>query len=141
MAPIEFIILISQLYSKHPFAILAMTSRDRGDEPFVPTWDGEVHSWPEYSRRVRLCWAQTPEYKRYTLGPKLVLRLRGKAWDTAASIDHTKLSQTSGTAYLLKFLKDKLGRLPVPDIGQHLDELFVRLRRSRAPIFSIGAHS
>ena len=29
----------------------------------------------------------------------------------------------------LSYLKEKLGRLPVPDVGQHLDDLFVKLRR------------
>ena len=106
-----------------------MASRDQKDEPFVPSWDGEVQGWSEYSRRVRLCWSQMPTHKRYTLGPKLVLRLRGKAWESAASVDHSRLCQPDGTSYLLQFLKDKLGRLPVPDVGQHLDELFVRLRR------------
>ena len=106
-----------------------MASRDQKDEPLVPSWDGEVQGWSEYSRRVRLCWSQMPTHKRYTLGPKLVLRLRGKAWEAAASVDHSRLCQPDGTSYLLQFLKDKLGRLPVPDVGQHLDELFVRLRR------------
>lgn len=106
-------------------------SRDRDrDEPFVPSWDGEVASWPEYNRRVRLCYAQLPKHKRYTLGPKLVLRLRGKAWEVAASIDHANLSRRTGTQYLMNFLKSRLGRLPVPDIGQHLEDLFVRLRRA-----------
>ena len=105
-------------------------SRDRDrDEPLIPSWDGEVHSWAEYSRRVRLCHAQTPAHKRYTLGPKLVLKLRNKAWEAAASIDHAELCQDQGTQYLLQFLKQKLGRLPVPDVGQHLDDLFVKLRR------------
>ena len=110
-------------------AILAMSFRDQKDEPLIPTWDGEVAGWAEYSRRVRLCWAQTPSHKRYTLGPKLVLRLKGKAWEVASTVDHSQLEKTSGTPYLLKFLKAKLGRLPVPDVGQHLDELFVKSRR------------
>ncbi|CAK9044628.1 Integrase catalytic domain-containing protein [Durusdinium trenchii] len=106
-----------------------MSFRDQKDEPLIPTWDGEVAGWAEYSRRVRLCWAQTPSHKRYTLGPKLVLRLKGKAWEVASTVDHSQLEKTSGTPYLLKFLKAKLGRLPVPDVGQHLDELFAKSRR------------
>ena len=99
------------------------------DEPIVPSWNGEAAGWPDYSRRVRLCFAQTPYGKRYTLGPKLVLKLRGKAWEIAAGIDHEFLETPSGAQYLLQYLKDKLGRLPVPDVGQHLDELFVRVKR------------
>lgn len=100
------------------------------DEFLVPSWDGEVAGWPEYSQRVRLCYAQTARSKRYTLAPKLVLKLRGKAWEVAASLDYEELSRSSGTQYLMRFLQARLGRRPIPDIGQHLDEVFVRMRRS-----------
>ena len=99
------------------------------DEPIVPSWNGEAAGWPDYSRRVRLCHAQTPYGKRYTLGPKLVLKLRGKAWEIAAGIDHDALETHGGAQYLLQYLREKLGKLPVPDVGQHLDELFVRVKR------------
>ena len=95
----------------------------------MPSWDGEISGWADYSRKVRLFHSQTPASKRYTLGPKLVLRLRGKAWEVAASLDHDELSKQNGAKYLLKFLKQRLGRLPIPDVGQHLDEVFVRMRR------------
>ena len=98
-------------------------------EHLVPSWDGEISGWADYSRKVRLFHSQTPVSKRYTLGPKLVLRLRGKAWEVAASLDHDELSKQNGAQYLLKFLKQRLGRLPIPDVGQHLDEVFVRMRR------------
>lgn len=62
-------------------------------------------------------------------GPKLVLKLRGKAWEATASLDYERLNTSSGAQYLLQFLKERLGRLPIPDIGQHLDDLFVRIRR------------
>lgn len=104
-------------------------SRDK-DEPLIPGWDGEATGWSDYSRKVRLCYAQTDYKKRYTLGSKLVLKLRGKAWEIAASINHDLLESHDGAKYLLKFLRDKLGKLPVPDVGQHLDELFVKMRRA-----------
>ena len=103
-------------------------ARDR-DEPLVPSWDGEPSGWADYSRRVRLCYQQTTSNKRYTLGPKLVLKLKGKAWDIASALNHDLLSGHDGTQYLLRFLRDRLGRLPIPDVGQHLDDLFVRQRR------------
>ena len=104
-------------------------SRDK-DEPLIPGWDGEAAGWSDYSRRVRLCSSQTDYRKRYTLGPKLVLKLRGKAWEIAASVDHELLESHDGAQYLLRFLRQKLGKLPVPDVGQHLDELFVKMRRA-----------
>ena len=63
------------------------------EEHLVPSWDGEISGWADYSRKVRLFHSQTPVSKRYTLGPKLVLRLRGKAWEVAASLDHDELSK------------------------------------------------
>ena len=105
-------------------------SRDNQDEPIVPGWNGETTGWFDYCRRVRLCHAQTIPYKRHLLGPKLALKLRGKAWDIAASIDHGLLATDTGAQYLLQFLKGRLGKLPIPDIGQHLDEVFVKLRRA-----------
>lgn len=35
-----------------------------------------------------------------------------------------------GAQYLLQFLKSRLGKLPVPHVGQRLDEAFVRMRRT-----------
>ena len=108
-----------------------MTREREKDDPIIPSWDGEGSGWADYSRRVRLAHSQTPVGKRYTnLGSKPVLKLRGKAWEIAASIDHEALSRDSGAQYLLAFLKERLGKLPIPDIGQHLDELFVRLKRN-----------
>lgn len=48
---------------------------------------------------------------------------------SSIGLDHAELCQDQGTQYLLQFLKQKLGRLPAPGVGQHLDDLFVELRR------------
>lgn len=104
-------------------------SRDKDDQ-LIPGWDGEASGWSDYSRKVRLCHSQLDYRKRYTLGPKLVLKLRGKAWEISASVDHDLLESHDGAKYLLRFLREKLGKLPVPDVGQHLDELFVKMRRA-----------
>ena len=99
------------------------------DETVIPSWDGELAGWAEYSRRVRLAHSQTQCSKRYTLGPRLVLKLKGKAWEIASTVDHQQLETDNGAQYLLSFLRQRLGRLPVPDLGQHLEQLFLRCRR------------
>lgn len=104
-------------------------SLSKDEAALIPTWDGELAGWPEYARRVRLAHSQTAVEKRYTLGPRLVLKLRGKAWEIASNVDHQQLDSQSGAQYLLNFLKQRLGRLPVPDVGQHLEHLFMRRRR------------
>ena len=106
-----------------------MSRKEDRDEPLIPAWDGEPAGWTDYNRRVRLCHAQTAHEKRYLLGPKLVIRLKGKAWEIASAVNHEKLSASSGAQYLLLFLKERLGRLPIPDLG-HLDDFFVKLRRA-----------
>ena len=39
------------------------------------------------------------------------------------------METNGGAQYLLQYRKEKLGRLPVLDVWQHLDELFVRAKR------------
>ncbi|CAJ1424831.1 unnamed protein product, partial [Effrenium voratum] len=94
------------------------------------TWDGDPSGWGDYLRKVRLQYDKTPEDKKKLLGPELVSRLTDKAWAVCAEVDYNRLKKRSGTRYLLIFLRDKLCRTPVPDVGTRLEELFVKLRRS-----------
>ena len=63
------------------------------------------------------------------IGPELVSQLTGRAWTVTQEIDHQRLIQSDGTRYLIEFLEERLGRVPVPDAGTKAEELFVRLRR------------
>ena len=112
---------------------MVMTSKE---DSYCPSWDGELHSWPDYVRRVRLQYETTPKRKRYLLGPKLALKLSGKAWDITHTLDHEALRRSNGTKYLLLFLRDKLGKTPIPDAGQRLEELFIKLRRQPGTSFA-----
>ena len=125
---IWLVIVVHSIFASSQFVSASM-SLSKDEAAVIPSWDGELSGWPEYSRRVRLAHAQTPVSKRYTVGPRLVLKLRGRAWDIASSVDHQKLETSQGAQYLLSFLKQRLGRLPVPDLGQHLENLFTRCRR------------
>ncbi len=99
--------------------------RDQKD----PTWNGEQHTWADYTRRVRLAYETTPSRKRKLLGPRLALRLTGRAWEIISHIDHERLRRSNGSKYLLAYLREHLGRTPIPDAAQRLEELFIRLRR------------
>ena len=71
-----------------------------------------------------------PHRKRKLLGAELASRLTGRAWDvTSADIDHERLQQRDGPAYLLQFLEQRLCKAPIPDSGQRLEDFFIRLRR------------
>ena len=96
----------------------------------VATWDGSPGLWLDYVKRVRLQYERTPHRKRKLLGAELASRLTGRAWDvTSADIDHERLQQRDGPAYLLQFLEQRLCKAPIPDSGQRLEDFFIRLRR------------
>ena len=92
-------------------------------------WDGDISTFPDYVRRVRLIFEKTRRRRRKHLGPDLVAQLTGRAWVITQEIDHTKLTQDDGARYLVDFLEEKLARVPVPDAGVRAEELLVRLRR------------
>lgn len=104
-----------------------------------PTWDGELAGWPDYVRRVRLQYETTSRKKRRLLGPRLALRLTGKAWEASTNIQHEMLRRSNGAKYLLLFLREKLGKTPIPDAAQRLEDLFIRLRRAPGTPFTTWA--
>ena len=101
-----------------------------------PSWDGELSGWPDYVRRVRLQYETTARRKRHLLGPRLALRLTGKAWEASTNIQHEMLRKSNGAKYLLLFLREKLGKTPIPDAAQRLEDLFIRLRRTPGTPFT-----
>ena len=97
----------------------------------VATWNGDPTTWLDNVKRVRLQFERTERKKRHLLGAELASRLTGKAWDiVSAEINHADLQRRDGPAYLLRFLEERLSKAPVPDTGQRLEDLFVRLKRS-----------
>eukprot|EP00435_Cladocopium_sp_Y103_P026888 s2772_g6.t1 len=93
------------------------------------SWDGDISTFPDYVRRVRLVFEKTRRRRRKHLGPELVAQLTGKAWVITQEVDHARLTQKDGAKYLIEFLEMKLGRIPVPDAGARAEELLVKLRR------------
>ena len=57
----------------------------------VVSWDGEVNTWPDYARKVRLQWEKTAPRKRRQLGPELASRLTGRAWAVTPALGHKLL--------------------------------------------------
>ena len=105
-----------------------MTTVERKEH--IATWDGDASRWLDYVKRVRLQYEGTEPKKRCLLGAELASRLTGKAWDiTSAEVDHSRLQRADGAAYLLSFLEERFCKTPIPDVGQRLEEFFMRLRR------------
>ena len=93
-------------------------------------WNGDPAGWTDFVRRVRLLYERTARRKRRQIGPSVVAQLTDKAWTVTQEIDHHKLTRREGAVYLLEFLRDRLGRSPVPDVGIRLEELMIKLRRT-----------
>ncbi|CAE7873572.1 unnamed protein product [Symbiodinium microadriaticum] len=93
------------------------------------SWDGAPEGWPDFVRRVRLIFERTKRSRRHLLAPEIVTNLTGRAWNITQDIDHAALVRRNGTIYLLEFLRDRLGKNPVPDVGLRLEELVIRLKR------------
>ena len=109
-----------------------MTSDSRDTAFLRCTWDGEPSTWNDFCRRVRLTFEQTPRRKRnHLLAPRIVSELTGRAWAITGDLSHKELCRRDGVIYLLQYLKESLGRLPVPDIGVRLEALIA----SEKPLF------
>ena len=96
---------------------------------FRCTWDGDISTFPDYVRKVRLLFEKTRRRKRKHLRPELVAQLTGKAWTITQEVNHERLTSRDGAKYLVEFLEAKLARIPVPDAGSRAEELLVKLRR------------
>ena len=87
------------------------------------SWDGDLHGWPDFVRRVRWIFERTKRNRRHLLAPEIVANLTGRAWNITQDLDHRALVRRNGTIYLLEFLRERLGENPVPE------ELVIRLKR------------
>ena len=111
----------------------------KSDEYVKCSWDGDGATWPDFTRRVRLLFERTPRKRRHLLAPSIVAQLSSRAWTITQDIDHRRLVRRDGTLYLLTFLKERLGRTPIPDIGHRLECLMIRARRQPGQAMSTWA--
>ena len=115
-----------------------MTTPDGYDAQKIRcTWDGDAATYPDFMRRVRLAFERTPRKKRHLLGPEIVGQLSGRAWIITQDLNHRLLVRRNGVIYLFEYLRDRLGRTPVPDVGTRLENLILRLRRPHGQSMSI----
>ena len=103
--------------------------KDEKDRSWKCSWDGDVSTFQDYVRRVRLAFSRTKKKHRKHLAAELVGQLTGRAWTVTQEISHERLVKDDGAKYLVLFLEERLARIPVPDAGSRAEELFVRLRR------------
>ena len=92
-------------------------------------WNGDVSTFQDYVRRVRLAFSRAKKKHRKHLAADLVSQLTGRAWTITQEISHERLVKEDGAKYLVQFLESHLARVPVPDAGAKAEELLVKLRR------------
>ena len=116
-----------------------MKPPERRDPLQEVSWDGQYGGWVDYVRRVRLAWERTEKKKGTLLGPDLVSRLKGKAWEAAVEVNHEALCRRTGARYLLRFLEERLLKTAIPDLGLRLEAFFIRLHRQAGTSMSAWA--
>ena len=102
-----------------------------GDTRGIPSWDGAEDTFDTFEVECYQ-YRDTVEYsKRYLCGPRIARQLTGKA--AVALLDRPQgwLNREDGVETVLKFLRQKVFKAVIPDLGYHMDEFFFRLRRRR----------
>ena len=84
----------------------------------APAWDGDPKTWRTYRRRALQYQEATKYSERYLCGPRLEMRLTGRAEIAVERCRQGWLSTAEGVSKLLDFLERRCGNLPVPDVGR-----------------------
>ena len=97
----------------------------------IPSWDGAEENFDIFEVECYQ-YRDTIEYgKRYLCGPRIARRLSGKAAVALLGRPQGWLNRNDGVEILLRFLRSRVFKSEIPDLGHHLDEFFFRLRRRR----------
>ena len=96
-----------------------------------PSWDGATDTFDIFEAECYQYRDTVESGKRYLCGPRIAQKLTGKA--AVALLDRPQgwLNRKDGVETLLRFLRRKVFKAKIPDLGYHMDEFFFRLRRRR----------
>ena len=98
----------------------------------IPSWDGAEDTFGTFEVEC-FQYRDTVEYgKRYLCGPRIARKLSGKAAVALLGRPQGWLNRNDGVEILIKFLRSKVFKQVIPDLGYHMDEFFFRLRRRRS---------
>ena len=92
----------------------------------VPAWDGAPAAWQEYEYEVSWFETSLSTKERPQLVAKLYPFLSGPGKKAMQSEPATRFTGWSAEEYL-SYLRIKVGILPIPDLGNRLDDFFFRL--------------
>ena len=98
---------------------------------YVPSWNGNPLTFPRYETETDNYVESTKWSERYLCGPRLLRRLTGSTATACRGQPRGWLSKTDGADVLLRFLRGKLDRQPLPNVSHYLEEYFHKLRRRK----------
>eukprot|EP00435_Cladocopium_sp_Y103_P035779 s2053_g9.t1 len=97
----------------------------------VPIWNGEASTFQSYEE-LALQWEQgVPWHKRYLCGPRLVSELTGVAKRYILGKRPDWVSFPGGVEYLMRHLRQALGRPQISDMTDHLSKYFKATKRRK----------
>ena len=107
--------------------------RDETDKVKIPCWDGDITTFDQFAEDTFWYVEGTDVSKRYLCGPRIAARLTNDA-ETALGTRKRKtgwLSRSDGAFKLLDFLKTRVAKQALPDVGDRLEAFFFRLRHRK----------
>ncbi|CAK0869248.1 unnamed protein product [Prorocentrum cordatum] len=105
------------------------SGQERGDDKFVPEWDGKAVPLRTYERRVKifeLNAAILPERR----GGRLLSRLKGDAEAKTENLDPETLARPDGVRVLLRYLHEKYDQQETLKVGTLVDEFVEKVSRN-----------
>ena len=102
------------------------------DKQVAHAWDGDPKTWRTYRKRALQYQEGTKYSERYLCGPRLEMRLTGRAETAVERCRPGWLSTSEGVSKLLHVLERRCGKIAVPDVGKELEQFLVKTRRRKA---------
>lgn len=97
----------------------------------VPQWDGDSNLFQQYEEEA-LQWEQSiATHKRYLCAPRLIGELSGSAKKHVMGKRPDWVSFEGGVTYLLRHLRECLGKPTIPELTEFLNRFFRQSRRKR----------
>ena len=94
----------------------------------MPKFDGSAGTVKDYLRRVAV-WEDLCSVPADKQALQLYFHFEGKVWRDAEVLDQWRLARPGGVGFLVQWVQRKYGEVEVLDVGQALEEFFVKLAR------------
>lgn len=98
----------------------------------IPSWDGTPEDFDEYDSKTFWYVRGCKPWEQEQATSKLIMRLKGKAWDAVMAIpEHERGTMLNTRVALMHFLKKSLMESSIPEAGRHFREYLLKFRRQK----------